>query len=391
MGLIEGKRVLIGITGGIAVYKIADLVRMLRREGAHVKIIMTPFATKFVGTITFETLSSSRVYTDWSEDPLAHINLARWAQTFLIAPCTVNTLSKLAMGEGDNLLTTTALAYDGPLIVAPAANTVMLSQKVVRRNLDLLVRDRSAVIVSPEYGVLACEEEGEGKLASPLRLFDHVVRSLYPKVLQGKRILITAGSTREYLDPVRYISNDSSGKMGFALARVARWLGADVKVVAGFTTAEEPPEVDIFRVQTCDEMMLKVLELLDWADAVIMNAAVSDYRPKTRSVQKIKKMGDITIDLERNPDILEEIGTKKKNQVVVGFSLESENLVENAKEKLRRKNLDLIVANPVEVMGSDHHRGFLVSGEGVEEFEFSDKIKSAEFILNRIAEFLKVS
>ncbi|WP_457601670.1 bifunctional phosphopantothenoylcysteine decarboxylase/phosphopantothenate--cysteine ligase CoaBC [Hydrogenivirga sp.] len=386
---LRGRRILLGVTGGIAAYKVAQLVRELRKAEAEVKVVMTPFAQKFVGKLTFATLSGNRTYTDsdWESEPLAHINLARWAEVFLIAPCTVNTLSKVALGIGDNLLTTTALAHSGKLIVAPAANTVMYKKPAVQENIERL-KESGAVIVEPEWGVLACEEEGEGKLASTERLLDWVAWALHPKPLKGKRVLITCGATREHIDPVRFLSNESSGEMGFSLARVARWLGADVKVIAGFTTAEEPPEVKIERVVSTEEMLGAVLREFSKSDVVIMNAAVSDYRPREVSERKIKKKESLTLELEKTPDILQELGKRKKGQILVGFALESENLVENAKEKLNRKNLDLVVANPVEVMGSRHHTGYLIDREGVKEFSFGSKLESAELIMERVSELI---
>ena len=388
MNPLKGKKILLGITGGIAVYKSTSLVRELKKAGAQVRVVMTPFAQKFVSKLTFETLSGSKVYTDWEDEPLAHINLARWAEIFLIAPCTVNTLSKIALGIGDNLLTTTALAYSGRLLVAPAANTVMYKNPATEENLRKLT-DRGVLVIEPEWGVLACEEEGEGKLASEERLLDWLCYALYPKKLEGRRVLVTCGATREYIDPVRFISNDSSGEMGFSLARVCRWMGAEVKVVAGFTTAKEPPEIDIVRVKSTEEMREKVIVEFERADIVVMNSAVADYRPKVRSEKKLKKKESLTLELEKNPDILEELGKRKKKQLLVGFALESENLIDNAKEKLKRKNLDMIVANPVEVMGAGHHRGYLITKEAVEEFEFEDKLSSAEFIIGRIADRVK--
>ncbi len=387
MKLLEGKKILIGITGGIAAYKVAQLVRDLKKAGVKVRVLMTPFAEKFVGKLTFETLSGNKVYTNWEDDPLVHINLARWADLFLIAPCTVNTLSKIALGIGDNLLTTTVLAYSGKLLIAPAANTVMYKNPAVQENLQKL-KNRGVIVIEPEWGVLACEEEGEGKLASNERLIDWIHYALFPKKLEGKKVLITCGSTREYIDPVRFISNDSSGEMGFSLARVVRWQGADVKVVAGFTVASEPSEVDIKRVRTSEEMMKAVLEEFESSDVVIMNAAVADYRPAEISKHKIKKTEKLTLELEKTQDILEELGKRKTHQVLIGFALESENLVENAKEKLKRKNLDIIIANPVDVMGSKYHRGYLITKDKVKEFEFQTKIESAQFIVDEVADLI---
>jgi len=382
---LKGKKVLLGVTGGIAIYKVCDLVRQLRKDSFEVKVIMSEFASRFVSPMTFHTLSGNHVYIDWSEDPLAHIHLARWADTFLIAPATVNTLSKIATGQADNLLTTTALAYDGPLLIAPAANHVMLSQRAVRRNIDSLLRDRRAVIIKPEEGLLACDEEGEGKLASVERIYDWILWSLMPKPLEGKKVLVTAGSTREYIDPVRYLSNDSSGRMGFSLARCARWLGAEVTVVAGTHSADPPPEVELIHVRTASEMLDKVLELYPDQDIVIMNAAVSDFRPKERSPQKIKKKDNLTVQLVRNPDILEVLGRNKKGQFLVGFALETENILENAKEKLRRKNLDMIVANPPESMGSEDYRGWIVTEDSQREVREATKTGAALEILKTVA------
>ena len=382
---IEGRRILIGVSGGIAAYKSAFILREIRKIGAQTKVVMTPFSTEFVGRLTLETLSGNKVFVDWTEDPLAHINLARWADVFLIAPCTVNTLSKIALGIGDNLLTSTVLAYKGPLVIAPAANTTMYRNPAVRENIRRL-KERGIVIVEPEWGVLACEEEGEGKLASEKRIVDWLLWTLYPKPLKDKKVLLTCGATREYMDPVRFISNESSGEMGFSLARVARWLGADVKVIAGFTTAQEPPEVEIVRVKTGEEMLKEALGSFMDADIVIMNAAVADYRPKERSCRKIKKRDELTVELERVPDILEELGNRKKHQFLVGFALESEDLIENARDKLGRKNLDMIVANPVEVMGAMHHKGYVITEDLTEDFEFSSKIESAHYIMEKILE-----
>ncbi|HIP43052.1 MAG TPA: bifunctional phosphopantothenoylcysteine decarboxylase/phosphopantothenate--cysteine ligase CoaBC [Aquifex aeolicus] len=374
--------VLIGICGGIASYKVCDLIRDLKREGYNVKTILTPFAEKFLSPMTFETLSGNKSYTDkdWPKEPLAHINLARWADAFLIAPTTANTISKIACGIADNLLTTTVLAYGKALIVAPAMNTVMYKAPQVQENLNKL-KEIGHIVVEPEFGVLACEEVGEGKLASKERLIDWIYYYLEEKGLKGKKVLITCGATKEYIDPVRFISNESSGEMGFSLAKICRWKGAQVKVIAGFTTAQEPPEIEIKRVKTAEEMRKKVLENFDWSDIVIMNAAVSDFKPVKTESKKIKKKERITLELVKNVDILEELGKIKERKILVGFALESERLIEHAREKLIRKNLDLIVANPAEVMGTKHHKGFLITKEEIKEFSFSSKLESARFIV----------
>ncbi len=381
-------KVLIGVTGGIASYKIPDLIRELKRQGFQVKVILTPFAEKFITKLTFDTISDG-AYTDedWEEKPLLHIELARWADVFLVAPATANTLGKIRNGIADNLLLTTILAYNKPLLIAPAMNTVMYKSPQVQENLKKL-KEWNHIIIEPEFGVLACEEVGEGKLASKERLVDWIHYALEPKDLKDINILITCGATREFIDPVRYISNLSSGEMGFSLARVARWKGAKVKLVAGHTTATEPPEIPITRVTTTEEMREEVLKHYDRANIVIMNAAVSDYRPAKTSPKKIKKQEKLTLELVKNPDILEELGKKKKHQFLVGFALESENLIQYGKEKLKRKNLDMLVANPTESMGSKSHRGYIITPDGVEEFSFPTKLESARFILEKIAERL---
>ena len=382
------QKVLIGITGGIAAYKIPDLVRELKRQNFQVKVILTPFAQKFITKLTFATISDG-AYTeeDWEEKPLLHIELARWADVFLIAPATANTLGKIRNGVADNLLLTTVLAYGKPLLIAPAMNTVMYKSPQVQENLKKL-REWNHIVIEPEFGVLACEEVGEGKLASKERLIDWIHYSLEPKNLKDLKVLITCGATREFIDPVRYISNLSSGEMGFSLARVARWKGAKVQLVAGHTTAPEPPEIPITRVNTTQEMRKELLKHYDQADIVIMNAAVSDYRPAKTSPKKIKKQEKLTLELVKNPDILEELGRKKEHQFLVGFALESKNLIQYGKEKLKRKNLDLLVANPTESMGSKNHKGYIITPDGVEEFSFPTKLESARFIWEKIAERL---
>ncbi|NPA32443.1 MAG: bifunctional phosphopantothenoylcysteine decarboxylase/phosphopantothenate--cysteine ligase CoaBC [Aquificae bacterium] len=375
-------RVLIGTTGGIALYKVCELVRELRRRGHEVRVLMTPASESFVSPLTFETLSSNKVFTDalWRERPLAHIELARWADVFLIAPASANTIGKLAHGLADNLLTTTALAYPKPILIAPAMNTVMLRSAPVSENLKKL-REMGHVIVEPEPGRLACDEEGEGKLASVERLAEWVERALEKQSLKGKRVLITCGATREYIDPVRYISNDASGLMGFSLARVFWRKGASVTLIAGSFSAQPPPEVPLVRVRTGEEMRREVLSRAKDADIIVMNAAVSDFKPKSFSPRKIKKGETLELVLVKAPDILSELGKLKGDRLLVGFALESEDLVENARKKLISKGADLIVANPVGSMGSEEHEGFLVTRDEVKPFRFGSKMESARFIV----------
>ncbi len=378
-------KVLLGVSSSIAIYKACDLVRTLKKKGYQVKVIMTPFSEKFLSKMTFEALTGYRVYSQWEEDPLAHINLARWCDVFLIAPCSVNTLSKIALGIGDNLLTTTVLAYEKNLLIAPAGNVSMWTNPIIKEHVEKL-KSLGHIIIEPEEGKLVCEEEGQGKLASEERLLDWIEYSLRPKPLAGKRVLITCGATREYIDGVRFLSNSSSGRMGFALARVFRWYGAQVKVVAGFTTAQEPPETHVQRVVSAQDMYQKVMELKDWADIIVMNAAVSDYMPERKETGKIKKTQSLTLRLVSTPDILLHLGERKGDKLLIGFALEErENLLENSRQKLRRKNLDMLIANPLEVMDRDFHEGYILYADGREEkIEFGDKVISAELIVKKV-------
>ncbi len=388
---MKGGNILLGVTGSIAVYKVADLVRILKKKKFNVRVILTPFAERFVGRLTWDTLTGFRSMVDWSEDPLAHINLARWANVFIIAPCSLNTISKIALGIADNLLTSTFLAYDKPVLISPVANPVMYSKSVIREHIKRL-KESGHLIIEPDYGIMACEEEGMGKLPEVERLEDWIYYMLYPKKLEGKKVLITCGATREYMDKVRFISNDSSGETGFSLARMFRWYGADVRVIAGFTTAKEPYEVYIERVISSKDMFEAVKRHVEWADIIVMNAAVSDFRPIHKSEGKVKKeeIGDC-IKVELTEDILEYLGRVKGDKLLIGFALESENLISKAKEKLKVKGADFIIVNPSEVMGSDAYEGYIVDGKGIvleikEDNKLSSAEKIVEFIANRMGE-----
>ena len=379
------RKVLIGVTGSIAIYKICDLIRDLKRDNFEVKVIFTPFSEKFVGRLTWNTLTGNRSFCDWGEDPLAHINLARWADIFLIAPCSINTLSKLAMGIGDNLLTTTFLAYDKPAVISPVANPAMYEKNVVKEHIERL-KAYGHIIVEPDYGFMVCEEEGVGKLPPVDRLKEWIYYMSRPKMLEGKKALVTCGATREYIDRVRFISNESSGEMGFSLARVLRWYGAEVKIIAGFTTAKEPYDIEIERVVSAEDMYRSVHRYIEWADLVFMNAAVSDIRPLKKEGGKLKKenIGD-RIEVELNKDILESICRNKGNTIVVGFSVETDNLIERAKSKLIRKNADFFVVNPSHVMSSNYYEGYFIDREGrVEEIRKTDKLQASEEIIMKV-------
>ena len=391
---LKGKKILIGITGGIASYKIYELIRLLTKEGADVKTVLTPSALNFVSPTVLSTLSGNEPYWDWDyRKPLIHIELAKWCDAFLIAPATVNTISKLACGIADNLLTSTWFACDKPKLIAPAANSVMLSDGIIRENLKSL-RDSGVKIIPPEEGLLACGDVGEGKLADINLIRDYLVKVLTPQRWKGKKVLITLGATKEYLDPVRFISNSSSGKMGLALAKAIFYQGGEPILVAGDVRIDIPRWFRKFTVETTEEMLKLCLELFPSVDAVFMNSAVTDYRFKETFRGKLKKKEQtLKVELIPTPDILKELGKRKQNQLLVGFAVETENFIENAFQKLKRKNLDAIVVNPAGVMGKNHYEGILLTRDGKrEEIKTSTKEEGAFLITEKVAQiFLEES
>ncbi len=387
-------KILLGICSSVAIHKACELVRELKHRNHQVRIVLTPTAEKFITRLTFSSLSGNKAYSDWDEeDPFLHITLPRWCDLFLIAPCSINTLSKIANGIGDNLLTNCVLAHRGRLMLAPACNVEMWQNPAVQENIAKL-KERGIVIIEPEEGKLACEEEGKGRLASLERILDWVEWGVRAKPLEGKRVLLTVGATREFIDDVRFISNLSTGKTGFAIARVLRWYGADVKLIVAYTEEKPPVEIPFVRVSSAKEMLEAVLSGVKDADLLVMNSAVSDYRPSERVEGKLKKNQDVlNLKLVRNPDLLEEVSSLKlKGLKVVGFALEEEQfLLERGLEKLKRKNLDLLVANPVGTMGKEDHRGYLIFKDGsVIPFFFPDKLSFAEFLAEHISKLLPV-
>jgi phosphopantothenoylcysteine decarboxylase/phosphopantothenate--cysteine ligase len=385
---LKDKKILIGITGGIAAYKVYELIRLLTKEGAKVKTVLTPSALDFVSPTVLSTLTSNIPYWEWDyKKPLVHIDLAKWCDLFLIAPATVNTISKLALGIADNLLTATWLACDKPKIVAPAANTVMFKNPAVQENLKKL-QNRGVEIIPTQEGLLACGDLGEGKLADINLIRDYLVKALTPQRWKGKKVLITLGATKEYLDPVRFISNGSSGKMGIALAKAIFYQGGKPILVAGETKVEIPEWFETVRVETTQEMLEACLDIFPSVDAVFMNAAVTDYKfEKTYQNKLKKKEEELIVKLVPTPDILAQLGKLKTNQILVGFAVETQSLVENALKKLRKKNLDAIVVNPSKVMGSDTYEGFLITKDSlVEEIKKPTKEEAAFYITQRVAE-----
>lgn len=368
--MLSGKTVIVGITGAIAAYKTIELIRLLKKNGAIVKVIVTENALEFVTITTLQTISQNKVYVNQYEvDEYCpeHISLADEADLCLIAPISANTIGKIANGMCDNLLTSVVCAFRKPIILAPCMNTGMWNNEFVQNNIQKL-KEKGIAIVEPEEGFLACGYNGKGRLADINIIFDKVKEVLAEDLcLKGKKIIITAGGTKENIDPVRYIGNYSSGKMGLALADSAYKMGAEVTLISTF---EADKAYEVVKVDSANEMLEKVKENFKYSDSLIMVAAVSDYRVKNLSEQKIKKdeTENLTIELVKNPDILKEM-TKSKlpNQVVVGFCAESENLIENAKEKIKNKGCDFIVANDISKkdigFSSDYNEVFIVDKE----------------------------
>ncbi|HZK25811.1 MAG TPA: bifunctional phosphopantothenoylcysteine decarboxylase/phosphopantothenate--cysteine ligase CoaBC [Oscillospiraceae bacterium] len=349
--MLSGQSIVVGVTGGIAVYKAAELCRLFIKAGAEVRVVMTEAAKEFVTPLTFQTLTGNRVYDQLfigsDRFSVEHVGLAQEADLIVLAPATANTIGKIANGIADNLLTTTVMAAKCPILLAPAMNTHMYENPIHLANLKKL-ESYGYALVGPDQGELACGDSGRGRMSSPQDIFAVACRLLrQKKVWQGRRLLITAGPTQEALDPVRFLTNHSSGKMGYALAQAAAELGAAVTLVSGPVMLPPPYGVDLVSVTTAQEMYDAVLARFASTDVVISAAAVADYRPSTSSEQKIKKSGELVINLTRNPDILAALGQIKKQQILVGFAAETENLRENALAKLERKNLELIVANDI--------------------------------------------
>ncbi|MEH7094663.1 bifunctional phosphopantothenoylcysteine decarboxylase/phosphopantothenate--cysteine ligase CoaBC [Neobacillus vireti] len=353
------RNILLCVTGGIAVYKAAALTSKLVQAGFNVKVILSESAEKFVTSLTFQALSRNDVYTDTFDEKnsqvIAHIDLADWADLILVAPATANTIGKLANGIADNMITTTLLAATSPVWIAPAMNVHMYDHPAVKRNLQVLAQ-YGCQFIEPSEGYLACGYVGKGRLEEPEKiviLIQNYFNQQKQEKLKGKTVIITAGPTREKIDPVRFISNHSSGKMGYALAEESAKQGAHVILVSGPVSLSAPAGVELIKVESAEEMYQEVLKHYDSADVVIKTAAVADYRPKVTFDHKVKKQaGDTNIELERTSDILFELGKRKGNQLLVGFAAETDHLEEYAKTKLSKKNADMIVANNVKAEGA---------------------------------------
>lgn len=356
--MLKGKTILLGVTGGIAAYKSASLASMLVKAGADVRVIMTEHAVHFINPITFESLTGHKCITDTFdrnfEFKIGHISLAQQADAILVAPATANVIAKLAHGIADDMLTTTILASEAPKIVAPAMNTKMYENPITQDNLSLLMK-YGMEIAEPAKGRLACGDVGAGKMPEPEVLIQYVYKACcHEKDMQGQKVLITAGPTQEPLDPVRYLTNHSSGKMGYALARACMLRGADVTLVTGKTALTPPMFVHTVPVTTARDMYEAVTSRSPEMDLIIKAAAVADYRPAQIAENKVKKSGDaMTIELERTDDILQYLGDHKRpGQFLCGFSMETEHMLENSRRKLEKKHLDMIVANNLKVEGA---------------------------------------
>ena len=351
MNSLFQRRILLGVCGGVAAYKAAELVRLLRGAGAQVRVVMTTAATRFVGPMTFQALSGEPVHTDLldaeAEAGMGHIELARWADAVVVAPATANTLARLAHGQADDLLATLCLATRAPLWVAPAMNQAMWANPATRANCATLVA-RGINVIGPASGEQACGEVGPGRMVEPAAIVQTLAAALESGLLAGRRVLITAGPTREAIDPVRYLTNRSSGKMGYALARAARRAGAGVVLVSGPVALPAPEGVTLIRVESAAEMHAAALEQASQSDIFIAAAAVADYRPAAVAEQKIKKQAaGLALELVRNPDILAEVSGLPQRPYCVGFAAETEAVAEHARKKRLAKGLDLIAANRV--------------------------------------------
>lgn len=399
--MLKNKTVVIGVSGGIAAYKACDIVSRLKKLNANVHVIMTKGATEFVTPLTFQSLSQNYVVSDMFEEPktwdVEHISLAKKADVFLIAPATANVIGKVANGICDDMLTTTVMATTGKVLIAPAMNTNMYKNPILQRNINTL-KELGYNFVNPESGRLACGDEGEGKLASPEVIVNKVIELLNKKDkdLQGKKILITAGPTVESIDPVRYITNRSTGKMGYAIAKIAANRGADVTLVSGPTNIYPPSNIKkLIKIQSAEDMYNAIIDNFDENQVIIKSAAVADYKPKTYSNKKIKKSNDdLVIELDRNKDIAYELGKIKNNKILVGFAAETNDLIENAKGKVNKKNLDFIVANDLTEkgagFGTDTNIVKIIDREGnINKYPQMKKDEVANVILDKVKSLLE--
>ncbi|MDE6519548.1 MAG: bifunctional phosphopantothenoylcysteine decarboxylase/phosphopantothenate--cysteine ligase CoaBC [Ruminococcus sp.] len=395
--MLKEKTVLLGVSSSIAAYKMCNVARMLTKLGAEVHVAMTANATNFVHPLTFETLTQNKCLIDTFDRnfqySVEHVAIAKKADVVLIAPATANVIGKIANGIADDMLTTTVMACTCPKLIAPAMNHNMYHNPIVQENIAKL-KKYGYEIIEPVCGMLANRDTGDGKLPDEETLVEYIVREIaFEKDLQGKKILVTAGATREKIDPVRFISNHSSGKMGFAIARAAMLRGAEVTVISAHTDVKPPMFANVVNVESAEDMFNAVKENMSSADIIIKAAAVADYTPMTVSDSKIKKSdGDMSIPLKRTTDILKYIGeNRRENQIVCGFSMETDNVLENSRRKLESKNCDMICANSLKTsgagFGTDTNIITMITRNGIKEIELMSKFDAANIILSKLKNF----
>lgn len=396
--MLKGKTIILGVSGGIAAYKMADVASMLVKLGATVHVLMTRNATNFINPITFETLTSNKCIVDTFDRnfdfKVEHISLAKAADIVLVAPATADVIGKIACGIADDMLTTTIMACKCPILISPSMNTNMYENPIVTDNIERL-KKYGYEIIEPACGHLACGDSGKGKLPSPEVLVEHIkLRIAFNKDMYGKKVLITAGATQESVDPVRYITNHSTGKMGYALATIAAYRGAEVTLVSGETSLTPPIGVTTINIKSAADMFDAVSSNAATQDIIIKAAAVADYTPMETADNKIKKTdADMSIPLKRTADILKHLGEHKRpGQFICGFSMETENMLENSRAKLERKNADMIVANNLKIAGAgfgcDTNIVTLITKDSVKELKIMSKTDVANEILNTIMSLL---